>query len=91
MKEILIKYLTDHSLLPHDDVLIIAESFREKRISKNNLWIKQGEVSNDFAFVCNGILRVYHESEAEEITLQFIFLCPLLLHFQVWLIKCRAN
>jgi len=73
MKETLIKYLSDISSLPDNDKLIIVDCFQEKEISKNDFWIKQGEVSNEFAFVCDGILRVFHEFDGEEITLQFVF------------------
>lgn len=73
MKEILFKFLSNISTLPDNDKLIIVNSFQARELLKNDLWIKQGNVSKDFAFVCKGILRIYHETDGEEITLQFVF------------------
>jgi CRP-like cAMP-binding protein len=73
MKEILLKYLSDHSKLPDNELVLLANSFREKHLSKNDFWIKQGKVSKDFAFVCDGIHRIYNETNGNEITFQFVF------------------
>jgi len=73
MKEKLLKYLADFSTLTVNDILIIVDSFQEKELSKNDFLIKQGDISKDFFFVCEGILRIYHEADEEEITLQFVF------------------
>ena len=73
MKERLLKYLSDFSTLPDNDKLILVDSFQEKELSKNDFLIKQGDISKDFSFVCEGILRIYREVDGEEITLQFVF------------------
>jgi CRP/FNR family transcriptional regulator, anaerobic regulatory protein len=72
MKDILLKYLSDFSTLSDNDKLIIVDAFQEKKLSKNDFLVKQGDISKDFSFVCEGILRIYHEVDGEEITLQFL-------------------
>lgn len=73
MKEVLLKYLSNHSSLTKEEKKSILDSFTEKSISKNDFWIRQNETCQDVAFVCEGILRVFHEVNADEITLQFVF------------------
>ena len=73
MQDILFKYLSNSSNLTDKDKWRIINIYREKELLKNEFLFKQGEVSNDFFFICEGILRLYRKVEDEEVTLQFIF------------------
>lgn len=72
MKEQLYTYLGSKSKLTHEEKEQICALYREKSIKKNELWIKQEKRNNDIAFVCSGILRVFHEYDGDEVTIQFV-------------------
>lgn len=73
MKSILIDYLTNHSKLSPSEITDIVSHFTERKLDKNESWISTGEISSKIGFVSEGILRLYNEVDAEEVTLQFIF------------------
>ena len=72
MNEQLFKYLENNSKLTQEEIEHICSTFQEKGIKKNEFWIKQDKYNNDLVFMCTGILRVFHEYEGDEITIQFI-------------------
>ena len=45
--------------------------FNRRLIIKKEILIQDGEISNSVYFVRNGILRLWHNSDGNDITLQF--------------------
>lgn len=73
LKSMLIKYFAEKTSLSDNEKSEIASAFKAVEICKNNFWVKQNEICSEIAFICEGIIRVFHETEEKEITLQFLF------------------
>lgn len=71
-KEDLVKYYTDVAKLTEQSALKIASEFEVKHFKKSELILKENQISNEFYFVSEGIIRSYlYDLEGNEITLNF--------------------
>jgi CRP-like cAMP-binding protein len=73
MKDNLLEYLNHNSSLTHDEKRNLLELFQVKLVRKDDFWIRQNDSCTDIAFLTKGILRVFHEKEGEQITMEFVF------------------
>lgn len=61
--------LSSYNILTEDDLNKIDENLSIRFLKKGELFIREGQVSKEIAFVQSGILRsYYHSSNSEEVT-----------------------
>ena len=56
--------------------------YKIKRVSKKDILIQQGEVANSIYFIKSGILRMWHNADGNDITLQFFEENQLIASFE---------
>lgn len=62
-------FLKSFNILSEQEIAELSSSAIEKRISKNDFLIKEGQISNSVAFIKSGLFRSYYYSSAgEEVT-----------------------
>ncbi len=49
--------------LTNDEKILIENSFSVKRLSKGDLWIKEGQYCNHVAYINKGIFRIFYKDE----------------------------
>ncbi len=68
----LINFIKSNLNAPHDIVLYIANQFEEKVYAKNDYFLKEGKVSNDYLFLVEGFMRAYTiDTEGNEVSTYF--------------------
>lgn len=71
-KDNLISFYTNVANLPTSVAEIIAKNFDEKTFKKGDLVLKENQISNEFYFISEGVMRSYlFDLEGNEITLNF--------------------
>ena len=71
-KELLKNYIQSVILIKEDIALSIIEQFTPVQISKNEVFLKEGEISNKYLFLEKGFLRSYiDDTEGNEVTINF--------------------
>ena len=68
----LIRFLQSSNLVPYSKAIEIADQFIKKNIPKNDLWLKEGRICNEYLFLEHGFMRAYaFDTEGNEITTGF--------------------
>ncbi len=68
----LIQYLQSSNLVPYSKAVDIADQFIKKNISKNELWLREGRVCNEYLFLEHGFMRAFAcDTEGNEVTTGF--------------------
>lgn len=68
----LIKYLQSLGILSEQDLLLLKGKTYERKIPKDSFFIREGEVSQEVAFILSGEFRsYYYSSKGEEVTYCF--------------------
>ena len=66
--------LFDHYVkLDENEIRFLQENIKLRSVPKNQVLLKEGEISTEFYFVIKGCLRLYYLSDAEEKTAYFYF------------------
>lgn len=59
--------------LTREEKTIVENFFKPVKLSKGDLWVKEGKVCQHIAFVQNGKLRVYYNNDSgDEVTCYFV-------------------
>jgi CRP-like cAMP-binding protein len=75
-----------------DEKSTIEKAYGTLEISKGNLWVKQGKICDQIAFVVSGKLRTYYIDEADnEITCYFVTPDHFISSFTSFLTNTPAN
>lgn len=73
------------------DIRKVLDKYRQlyktKRVSKKDILIQQGEVANSIYFIKSGILRMWHNADGNDITLQFFEANQLIASFESFYLK----
>ncbi|MEZ0541869.1 Crp/Fnr family transcriptional regulator [Fibrella arboris] len=71
-KEPLLAFIQKNVAVPAHTLLHIAGHFDEKVIGKNDYFLKEGTVSNEYLFVVDGLLRAFtFDTDGNEVTTYF--------------------
>lgn len=86
------EYVHEIISLNDEEMALIEEAFEECRLSKGELWIKQGKVCDLVAFVVSGKLRNYYIDETgNEVTCFFVSAGNFISSFTSFLTNAPAN
>lgn len=66
-------WLKTVQFLEEKDCELFADKLRNYNYSKDEFFLKEGQVCNMLGFVCSGSFRVYYLNDGKEINTQFIF------------------
>ena len=67
-------YLQSFNLLTSEEIDAFEQLVQVKKVEKGDFFIQEGKVSNEIAFVAEGLYRsYYYNSEGEEVTYCFTF------------------
>ena len=69
----LIDYFEQHIHLDEVEKQFIRENIPVKAIKKNNLLLKEGEISTEFYFIIKGAIRLFYTINLEEKNSIFLF------------------
>lgn len=69
MGENICRYLT----LNEDEVLDVSRFFYPRRFRKKDHWLRQGEMCTEVIFVTKGCMRLYHQGDVADRSLEFFF------------------
>ncbi|HAS44299.1 MAG TPA: Crp/Fnr family transcriptional regulator [Microscillaceae bacterium] len=68
----LIQNIRDAVSISEQELMLVLASFQPKILSKKEILLQKGDVSNHMRFIADGSLRVYYLNEkAQEYTIQF--------------------
>jgi CRP-like cAMP-binding protein len=71
-KEKLIKFLQGTGLVSAPTAKQIAETFRYREIQKNDFFLREGKVCNEYIFLLEGFMRSFaHDTDGNEVTTNF--------------------
>lgn len=71
-KELLINFIQNNLPASRKTLDEIAEHFEEKTFPKNDYFLKEGQVSNDYLFLADGFMRAYtFDTDGNEVTTYF--------------------
>ena len=71
-KQSLIQFLGERNISSPHIAALISDSFAEKQVPKNTLFLQAGRVSDEYLFLASGFMRAYvHDPEGNEVTTQF--------------------
>ncbi|CCG53618.1 Probable cAMP-binding protein [Flavobacterium indicum GPTSA100-9 = DSM 17447] len=71
-KELLINYIQNNLPTSRKTLDEIVEHFEERTFSKNDYFLKEGQISNDYFFLANGFMRSFtYDIEGDEVTTAF--------------------
>ncbi|MCC7464704.1 MAG: Crp/Fnr family transcriptional regulator [Saprospiraceae bacterium] len=72
MHDLLIAHLRETIQLADQDIPLVEQAFKVKKLKKRDLLLQAGDPSNHMRFISEGCLRVYYlDTEAREHILQF--------------------
>src|SRR5687767_4064146 len=71
-KQSLIDFLHARNITSPSITTLISDSFVEKHIPRNTLFLQAGRVSDEYFFLASGFMRAYvHDTEGNEVTTHF--------------------
>ena len=71
-KDALTAFLKATGLVPLQTAEEIASHFKESAIAKNDFFLREGRLSNEYLFLANGFMRAFaHDLESNEVTTHF--------------------
>lgn len=71
-KENLIQFLQNTNLVPFQMAIEISNHFIHKEIGKNEFFLKEGKISNEYLFLENGFMRAFaFDTDGNDITTNF--------------------
>jgi CRP-like cAMP-binding protein len=71
-KELLINFIQNNLPTSRKTLDEIAEHFEEKTFTKNDYFLKEGQISNDYLFLADGFMRAYtFDTYGNEVTTYF--------------------
>lgn len=71
-KELLINFIQNNLPSSRKTLDEIAEHFEEKTFTKNDYFLKEGQVSNDYLFLADGFMRAFtFDTDGNEVTTYF--------------------
>lgn len=65
------QFLNSYVSFPEEVIIEVINKFQYKKIRKNELVLKQGEICKDLIFVQKGCLRLYYIEEGIEVSVWF--------------------
>lgn len=65
------KFIKEYVHLSEEELNVIANKFKRKKIKKNEYLLKAGEVCKDLIFVQSGSIRLYYLQEDVEVSVWF--------------------
>ncbi len=78
--------------LSPDEKITIEKAFVYREISKGDLWINQGTICSEVAYVVGGKLRIYHiDYQGNEITCYFVMPDNFISSFSSYLTNTPTN
>jgi len=71
-KQKLIQFLNRSNLVSLTTAEKIADTFSPKEISRNNFFLKEGKISNEYFFLETGFMRAFaHDTDGNDVTTNF--------------------
>lgn len=71
-KELLINFIQNNFKSSRKTLGEIAEHFEEKTFTKNDYFLKEGQISNDYLFLADGFMRAFtYDTDRNEVTTYF--------------------
>lgn len=68
----LIQFLCSTNLVSLNTGKQIADTFQSKEINKNDFFLKEGRISNEYFFLENGFMRAFaHDTDGNDVTTNF--------------------
>lgn len=72
MFEILVNNLSSLLGADNEDIAALVSLTTSKSYHKNEVILREGEVCKNFGFILRGIIRIYHEGDTKEITMDIL-------------------
>ena len=71
-KQSLVQFLRERNIGSPHIAALISDSFSEKQLPKNSLFLQAGKISDEYLFLASGFMRAYvHDPNGNEVTTQF--------------------
>lgn len=68
----LVQFLRNSNLVSLQAAELIANEFQPKELRRNDYFLKEGRISNEYLFLENGFMRAFaHDTEGNEVTTNF--------------------
>lgn len=91
-KEVLTQFFQDSRLVTPAIATVIAESFQQKLLVKNQFQLMAGKVSDEYLFLEKGFMRCFaHDTEGNEVTTNFCLPGQVILEVSSFFNRTRSR